>query len=242
MEAPQLQTHRARGREGPRVEPSRAKRPTQGSSLGGAPADVSQEHPRRQVRPLRLLRRQVSGRRRAGCGVGGCPPPGSQVSQPRLKVTCSPPRRSSRCCGGWNIWRRAHGGPGHPLSCDCQRGQGWEDVRWTGWWCVGAERAVCAQGEPMVCWAHGGAWEVPPKHVALPFFPLLSSHVPLFGAPAVPCTSAPQTQRDGHRGSCRVPAPPPTRPLPGDSPGALVTCRPGCRGAAGGPAARPTAG
>lgn len=236
MEAAQLQTHRARGWEGPRGKPSRAKRPTRGSSLGGAPADVSQERPQRQVWPAAAPAQAGVWTEALGARGGWMPTTRSQVSQPHLKVTCSPPRHSSRCCRGWNIWRRAHGGPGHPLFCGCQRGRGWEDVRWTGWWCVGAERAALSTDGPelMVCCAHGGAWAVPPKDVALPFFPLLSSQVPLLGAPAVPRTSTSQTQRDGHQGSCRLPAPPSTRPLPGDSPGALVTCQPGrCWGPCG---------
>lgn len=229
MEAPQRQTHRARGREGSRGEPSRAKHPTRGSSLGGAPADVSQERPRQQVWPAAAPAQAGVWTEALGARGGWMPTARSQVSQPHLKVTCSPTCHSSRCCRGWNIWRRAHGGPGHPLFCGCQRGRGWEDVRWTGWWCVGAERAALSTDGPelMVCCTHGGAWAVPLKGVALPFFPLLSSQVPLLGAPAVPCTSTSQTQRDGHQGSCRLPAPPSTRPLPGDSPGALVTCQPG---------------
>lgn len=35
----------------------------------------------------------------------------------RLKVTCSPPCFSSRCCWGCNIWPQSTHGSGHPLFC-----------------------------------------------------------------------------------------------------------------------------
>lgn len=40
-----------------------------------------------------------------------------QVSQPRVKVTCSPPCRYSRCCCGCNIWPPGTHGSRHPLFC-----------------------------------------------------------------------------------------------------------------------------
>lgn len=52
----------------------------------------------------------ASSRSRCGGPSGPAAPRGTvpaaqqQASQLRLKVTCSPPCRSSRCCWGWNIW------------------------------------------------------------------------------------------------------------------------------------------
>lgn len=80
------QTSRARGRQdrgGPHTGPDRD--PSRGRACLWLPAG-------------RRLGRGAPGAR----GARRCPRLGSQVSQPCLKVTCSPP--ASRCCRGWNIW------------------------------------------------------------------------------------------------------------------------------------------
>ena len=171
---------------------------------------------------------QVSGPSSSGCAGGQMMPVARElVSQPRLKVTRSPP--ASRCCRGWNIWSRGTRGSGLSVFLRLPMGPvvGERLLEWVG--VASEEGGPVDHEEPSTkgCWAHGGARKPLPRtrprppvcsfspERPLPHLLLLRHRGWVFRPQILP--KCPETQPGGWGHQQLPPAPStphPVRPLP----------------------------